>query len=269
MNNYLRLSYLEIIFILIIYFLGGGIISYVFQVISNFLHINPYVLSPLSIVMNYVFIFLFYQLFFYRSKKEKFVVNYSLQKPGLFPIALLLFLGISIISEFLTGLIPTEGKYLGPLYQIMENALMGNINQYPLITFVCICVIAPVCEELFFRGFILKGLLNNKVAPSKAIIISAVIFGGVHLFPWQMVGGILAGLVLGVVFYKSGSLLTSILLHFINNITGYFLFIKYKQLDTPIFSSYETLTLITGIILIFVFGYLYFRLTKNTSWNPY
>lgn len=270
MNNYIRLSYLEIIFILIIYFFSGSIISYLFQNIGDSLHINSYIFSPFSILMNYLFIFLFYKFIVFSSKHEKFIINYSVQRFSLFPIALLLFIGQSIIAEFLTGLIPTEGKYFGNLYHSMENALLGNLTQYPIITFLNICIIAPICEEIFFRGLILKGLLNYKVHPTKAIIISAFIFGGVHIFPWQMLGGIMAGIVLGIVFYKTGSLLTSTILHIINNLTGYIMYIKYKHLNTPdFFLSYDTFILCFGIVLLILFGYLYSRLTKNYIWNPY
>ena len=75
----------------------------------------------------------------------------------------------------------------------------------------------PIIEEIIFRGIIQKGMINNGVKPRNAILVSALIFGIVHFNPWQFIGAFLLGIVLGVVYFKTKSLLMSIFLHFFNN----------------------------------------------------
>jgi CAAX protease family protein len=77
--------------------------------------------------------------------------------------------------------------------------------------------VAPIFEEIFMRGIILAGLLN-KYSPKKAIIISALIFGVWHFNIHQSVNATLIGLVLGIIYYKTNSLILCIVLHMTNNI---------------------------------------------------
>ena len=51
---------------------------------------------------------------------------------------------------------------------------------------LAVVIVAPLTEELLFRGVILRGLLLHYSAP-KAVIASSLMFGLVHLNPWQAV----------------------------------------------------------------------------------
>ena len=77
------------------------------------------------------------------------------------------------------------------------------------LTFV---VIAPVTEELLFRGLILRGL-RTRYGPTRAILASAILFAAFHLDPQTLVFGTLVGLLLGVIAERAGSTLPSIALH--------------------------------------------------------
>jgi membrane protease YdiL (CAAX protease family) len=269
MNNYLKLNWIDILLVIFLFFLGAGFIGYIYKIIALTLHINPYFLSPLITVTNYVAVYISYYFIALNPRKEKFRISYSPKGILLFPIILFLFIGQFFISEYLTSLIPTEGKFFGKLYQYMANALVGNLNRYPITTFISVCVITPVLEEIFFRGFLLKGMLNNKINPILATIISAFIFGSIHIFPWQVIGGILSGLILGLAFYKTGSLLSCTLLHFFNNFIALLLFIKYKSLEPPDLGFSKLIFFFIGIIIVLIFGYLFIKLTKSYTWKSY
>ena len=73
-------------------------------------------------------------------------------------------------------------------------------------------VMAPIFEEIVFRGILQKGLINKGWEPTKAIWVSAIVFGFVHGNPWQFVGAVLLGYVLGLVYHRTKSLLMPILL---------------------------------------------------------
>ncbi|CVK16473.1 hypothetical protein Ga0061079_10775 [Apibacter mensalis] len=269
MNNYLKLKWYDIILLIILFFLGALLLNPLISFLAKKLNITPYVFTPIITIGSYLLVYITYYFIVLKPRKENFRISYSLKNIRLFPIALLLFFGQYLVSEFLTGLIPTQGGILEKMYKTMSYALLGNASHYPVITFISVCIVAPIFEELFFRGFILKGMLNNQIKPQKAILISALIFGGIHIFPWQVIGGILAGIVLGITFYKTGSLLTCTILHCMNNSIGFLFFIRYKSLESPDLGFSDCTLFMVGIIIIAIFGSIYMKLTKNQSWKSY
>ncbi len=78
-------------------------------------------------------------------------------------------------------------------------------------------LVAPVGEELFFRGLLLPGLAGRYgTAPS--LFATAILFGAVHYgFPSSVAPAVLAGLVLGGLTAKTGSVLPAIAAHIGNN----------------------------------------------------
>ena len=72
-------------------------------------------------------------------------------------------------------------------------------------------ILAPVAEELLFRGVLLKE--TARVSQRFGIVLSAVVFGLMHGNPYQFILGTLIGLVLGYVTVKSGSLIPAVVGH--------------------------------------------------------
>lgn len=91
--------------------------------------------------------------------------------------------------------------------------------------YVAIGILAPLAEEVVFRGAILRTLLGimSKKNHWVAIMISAVIFGVVHANLAQFINALLMGLLLGWMYYRTGSLVPGILLHWVNNTMAYVL----------------------------------------------
>jgi membrane protease YdiL (CAAX protease family) len=90
--------------------------------------------------------------------------------------------------------------------------------QIPVLA-LAIVLLAPLTEELLFRGTLLRSLLR-KVAPATAVLISAVVFGLVHALGDPSVGTMIAlpaiillGIVSGWQAASTGNLCRSILLH--------------------------------------------------------
>lgn len=73
-------------------------------------------------------------------------------------------------------------------------------------------VIAPVTEELLFRGLILRAL-RARHGRAPAIVGSALLFGAFHFDPQALVFATLVGLVLGYVADRSQSTMPSIAMH--------------------------------------------------------
>lgn len=91
--------------------------------------------------------------------------------------------------------------------------------------YVAIGILAPLAEEVVFRGAILRTLLGimSKKNHWVAIMISAAIFGVVHANLAQFINALLMGLLLGWMYYRTGSLVPGILLHWVNNTMAYVL----------------------------------------------
>ena len=94
----------------------------------------------------------------------------------------------------------------------MEQMLKGPV----WIVLISVSVFAPFFEEWLCRGIILRGLLK-KMKPGWAIVISALVFGLIHMNLWQAIPAFIIGVVLGYVYYKTGSLRLTMLMHCVNN----------------------------------------------------
>lgn len=102
--------------------------------------------------------------------------------------------------------------------QWLEDTLKGLTSEGNIwINFLMVSIFAPFFEEWLCRGMVLRGLLGNKVKPAWAIVISAIFFAVIHLNPWQAVPAFLLGCLFGYVYYKTGSLKLTMLMHFANN----------------------------------------------------
>lgn len=120
----------------------------------------------------------------------------------------------------------------------------NNIPQYLMAIFV-LCLLPAVIEELFFRGLILKGLLpSGKMA---ATIGSAILFALFHLNPHQIIFQFILGVVLAVVVLKTGNLLYSMILHFLNN---FMVVTTYTFLGDPLTKlAWNPLTILMALVL--------------------
>ncbi len=83
--------------------------------------------------------------------------------------------------------------------------------------FLTIALLAPVLEELLFRGAIEGRLLQRWTNPWAGIMVSSLIFGVIHMNPAQIPFAFLMGLVFGWLYYRTGSLLPGIVGHVLNN----------------------------------------------------
>ncbi|SEM41721.1 CPBP family intramembrane glutamic endopeptidase [Chryseobacterium taichungense] len=197
-----------------------------------------------------------------RTTGKKLNFNFS---PTNFYTYLLIFpmmIGMMFISEFITSQIPTTGPFFGKYYEFF-NRLMDQLTFNPVVMIITAVICAPIFEEIIFRGIIQKGLMNKGVEPWKAIIFASIIFGLVHGNPWQFVGAVLLGCVLGLVYYKTKSLLLPMLLHGFNNLCSTILIIYTKNESfSDAFKISEWIILAIGIVLFSLFYYLFTRKYK-------
>lgn len=121
-------------------------------------------------------------------------------------------------------IIDITGYIMPDMPEWLESALNSMTGGNFWLDFICVSIFAPFFEEWLCRGMILRGLLNykkedgtNGIRPVWAIVISAAVFAAIHGNIWQALPAFVIGCVMGLVYYKTGSLKLTMLMHFVNN----------------------------------------------------
>jgi membrane protease YdiL (CAAX protease family) len=114
-----------------------------------------------------------------------------------------LVIGLSMLVTLLTQAIPLSDK---------ERALFDSMAGNDFATLLLACVIAPVVEEMLFRGIILRGFLQ-RYTRAQAIWGSSVLFGLAHMNIYQFVAALMMGAVCGWLYTRARSLVPCIALH--------------------------------------------------------
>jgi len=108
---------------------------------------------------------------------------------------------------------------LGGIGYPVDNSF-GNVEPTNAGTYIyCVFALALVpafCEELLFRGVIFNGL-REKFSSTFAVIISALLFVLAHQNLQQIIYPFIFGCVLAIIVLRTGSVLASMLVHFVNN----------------------------------------------------
>ena len=153
------------------------------------------------------------------------------------------------------------GPFLESFLKMLEDAA-GDLTQRMLEVdtiggllgnLLVIALIPAIGEELTFRG-VVQQALTRKCNPHVAIWLSAFIFSFIHFQFYGFLPRMFLGLILGYMFYYSGSLWTSILMHFINNGTAVVVaYLDYKgwvDVDWEHFGNTSNVAfLITSLVL--------------------
>lgn len=100
------------------------------------------------------------------------------------------------------------------------STIHSTVISYGFTYYVGAILIGPIVEELIFRGLILNGMLDNYKNNRKALLVSALIFGLVHVKILQVIPAFFWGLIFGYFFYRTRSILLCIVLHSTANASG-------------------------------------------------
>lgn len=135
----------------------------------------------------------------------------------------------------LGSVLPSEWMLEAMNVEVPEETakLMELMMQTPW-GYMAIGVLAPMAEEMVFRGAILRKLL--KVVDNKwlAIFISALVFGAIHGNLPQFIHATLIGILLGWMYAKTGSIVPGVVFHWINNTVAFVLYHILPQADGKI-----------------------------------
>ncbi len=133
------------------------------------------------------------------------------------------------LTKFLGKLI------IGPQFQLEAHQELEIIKNYPQLSikisvFVLAIVIAPILEEMIFRGLFQTAIRSYIIRPWPSIIFSSLIFISIHNNPKHWPALFVLALCLGYSYEKSGSILRPIFIHSIFNASA---IITYLMLSSP------------------------------------
>lgn len=134
------------------------------------------------------------------------------------------------IFFIMIGYILIRNAILSPIFDMFENQFQNKevssvINKFTvdqLLLYIGIYIyqslaIAPIMEELLFRGVILKGIMN-KYSMRKSIVISSILFAIIHSNLQQGVYAFISSIIFSLIYIYTDSIKFSIVAHFLNNI---------------------------------------------------
>ena len=120
-----------------------------------------------------------------------------------------LLMASSVVIEPLLALFPAED------YNAVTD-LVGKGAWSILSVVVC----APLFEEMLFRGLVFESC-RERFGGGGAVLISALLFGLIHVVPVQVINAFVVGIILGFIYLRTRSLANVILLHAVNNALAY------------------------------------------------
>lgn len=146
--------------------------------------------------------------------------------------------------------------------QLTHALLQGTTPSDLTIHLLLVALLPAVVEELLFRGIVMRFSYSNTRSVPMAILFSAAIFALAHRSVYNFVPIMLMGVLLGYLYYATGSLLPSMLAHFLNNALGVLgvYASNTKMLDSKITSTEDFPWYVLAIALVlFLAGISLFR----------
>lgn len=127
---------------------------------------------------------------------------------------LILAVGLTIISSEIDNLL----NFVFPMPNSIK-AMFNNlgVEQNIVVSIILMVFIPAITEEMFFRGIFISGFSKN-YSFWKAILLSSLLFGLIHLNPWQFITGFIIGVPVAYVFLKSNSIIPCMIIHAFNNL---------------------------------------------------
>ena len=141
----------------------------------------------------------------FRSKSFNFLI--------LIPVLFFFWAAQNLIGEVNIAL----DKALPPpvwFWELFNKIFESDFGIYGAI--LKVVIMAPVIEELIFRGVIMHGLMRN-YSKFTAVFVSALMFALFHLNPWQFPATFILGIVLGILMVRTRNIFLCIIGHAINN----------------------------------------------------
>jgi len=156
-----------------------------------------------------------------------------------------------------------RGFHLPPRLIKMEESADKQLNLFlrvdsPLTVYVNLLVMAllpAICEEMCFRGALQRILINLTRSPWGGIVLTGLIFSAIHMQFLGFLPRAFLGMILGAIYWYSGSLWVSILAHFFYNGIQVIAVSFYPKMipensSVPLYLALISLVIVVGLLSV-------------------
>ena len=213
-------------------------------------------LTPMATIIALAIFTLVSVALFLKMKWAEVYRNYIMTRPWFTLFwSVIAALGAIIPSAYMQELMPEWPDAIQRMIEQSAQQMMGIMNTPG--GYAVICLLAPIGEELVFRGAVLHKLLEWKPEHRWLMIpFSAVLFAVAHMNPAQIIHPLLIGLLLGWMYERTGSIIPGVAYHWANNTAAFLLARLYQDPDitvTQIMGSQSRALMAVGFsLLIFI-----------------
>jgi len=193
----------------------GGIVGLIIGLFGFGTDSIPY---GLGIILGQIISFAVVILIGYKKTGKNFNEVFFINKVSLnYWIAVIVFMfGFVILSSELDNVL----EYFLPMPLFLEDTFESiMVEQLFIFSIILIVIVPTITEEMLFRGIIVSGFKEN-YSGKKTIIVSALLFGLIHLNPWQFVSAFIIGLFSAWLCLRTKSIFLCLYIHFFNNLLG-------------------------------------------------
>lgn len=193
-----------------------------------------------------------YYFFFVRKKKQTMKLTKIIDGKCFIQL-LILGIGMQLFISGILNIVLSMSSYLSDNY----NAITETISTNTIFMIISVTILAPFAEEIIYRGIVLK-VCENSMPFIAANMIQALLFGLYHMNLVQGTYAFAMGLIFGYVCKKRKSIIASIFLHMVVNISSYLMAVIEK---IPV----SEIVLLVGAIVI---GGIFMLLSLLTLKEP-
>lgn len=160
--------------------------------------------------------------------------------------------------------------FQGDYKDIVTALTAGTTPQILIMNLLTVAIIPAICEEWLFRGT-LQRFFSQYLNIHVAVFLASVIFSLIHFEFSGFLPRIFLGMLLGYIFYYSGSLWASIFAHMLNNgaqVVAIYLSNKglYSvNMDTPDYPTIQELLIFTPLFIGLFYGMIYLSQKKRST----
>jgi len=272
MNSKVKKSVLDIVLLLIIFGigqLGGGVIGGIIGSMFGALYGGGYMSWTISIALVTASLL---TILLFIASRYMLIKSHWLEKPDFIAEINLSRLRwwlapVMLIATFAGAVaIGCLGQAWG-VKDTLEDTMQGLVhNPIGILTVV---LFGPLSEEIIFRHGMLGGMLRRGVNPWIAILVSSLLFGIIHWNPIQVLFASALGVMLGILYTKSQSILPSLIYHIINNSFSVTVMLIAGNTQDPMDDILDTppilysVAVVAAAISIPLFIYYWRKPTKN------
>ena len=272
MSSKVKKSVLDIVLLLIIFGigqLGGGVIGGIIGSMFGALYGGGYMSWTISIALVTASLL---TILLFIASRYMLIKSHWLEKPDFIAEINLSRLRwwlapVMLIATFAGAVaIGCLGQAWG-VKDTLEDTMQGLVhNPIGILTVV---LFGPLSEEIIFRHGMLGGMLRRGVNPWIAILVSSFLFGIIHWNPIQVLFASALGVMLGILYTKSQSILPSLIYHIINNSFSVTVMLIAGNTQDPMDDILDTppilysVAVVAAAISIPLFIYYWRKPTKN------